>query len=69
MNSPRSITQRHIMTRNPISAPPETTLQQAVALILDHGISRLPVVDAQSHPVGIVTWRDVLKMLASDQDV
>lgn len=56
-----------IMTRRPISATPETTLQEAIALILDHRISCLPIVDAQSHPVGIVTWRDILKTLVTTE--
>jgi acetoin utilization protein AcuB len=57
-----------IMTRAPISAHPDATLQEAIALILQHRISCLPVVDEQSHPIGIVTWRDLLKALAPDQN-
>jgi acetoin utilization protein AcuB len=56
-----------IMTRAPISAGPDMMLQEAIGLILEHRISCLPVVDEQSHPVGIVTWRDLLKTLAADQ--
>jgi acetoin utilization protein AcuB len=56
-----------IMTRTPISAGPDMTLQEAIGLILEHRISCLPVVDEESHPVGIVTWRDVLKTLVTDQ--
>ena len=51
-----------------IAAHPDATLQEAIALILEHRISCLPVVDEQSHPVGIVTWRDLLKALAPDQN-
>ena len=54
-----------IMTRKPIVATPDTTIEQAAALILEHRISCLPVVDEQSHPVGIVTWRDILKTIVS----
>ena len=52
-----------IMSRTPVAARPETTVGEAIALILQHRISCLPVVDEQSHPVGIVTWRDLLKTL------
>jgi acetoin utilization protein AcuB len=54
-----------IMTRKPIFAHPDTTVPEAVALILDRRISCLPVVDERTRPVGVVTWRDILKILAS----
>jgi acetoin utilization protein AcuB len=57
-----------IMTRAPIFARPDATLAQAIGLILEHRISCLPLVDEQSHPLGIVTWRDLLKALAPDQN-
>jgi len=52
-----------IMTRDPVTAREETPLHEAVQLILKHNISCLPVVDEHSHPVGIVTWRDILRTL------
>jgi len=58
-----------IMTRKPISASPDTTVQEAIATILEHRISCLPVVDENSHPVGIITWRDILKTLATDEQI
>jgi acetoin utilization protein AcuB len=57
-----------IMTRAPISARPDATFDQAISLILEHRISCLPVVDEQSHPIGIVTSRDLLKALAPHQN-
>ena len=38
-------------------------ISDAVQLIMDHGISCVPVVDDHDHPVGILTWRDVLREL------
>ncbi len=35
----------------------------AVQLILDYGVSCVPVVDADDRPVGILTWRDILREL------
>ena len=52
-----------IMTRGLISAGPDTTLQAAVELMLKQRISCLPIVDEQSRPLGIVTWRDILETL------
>lgn len=55
--------QRHahqIMTRNPVCVSERTPLSEAMALILAHRISSLPVVDASRRPVGILSWRDVV---------
>ena len=49
-----------IMTRKPISLKPDDSVADAVALLLQHRISCLPIVDDDSKPVGIVSWRDVL---------
>jgi len=51
----------HIMTRNVVSVRPETTISEAVRLMLQHRISGLPVVDGHDHLVGIVTEGDFLR--------
>src|SRR5262245_54093767 len=51
----------HIMTRNVVSVRPETTISEAVRLMLQHRISGLPVVDSHDHLVGIVTEGDFLR--------
>lgn len=38
-------------------------ISDAVQLMMDHGVSCVPVVDADDRPVGILTWRDVLREL------
>lgn len=53
-----------IMTRKPITLRPEAEIGEAVTLLLDHRISCIPVVDQQFRPVGIVSWRDVLRAIA-----
>ena len=53
-----------IMTRQLITAHPDQTVQEAVHLMLQHGVSCLPIVDEQMKPVGIVSWRDLLRVLA-----
>jgi acetoin utilization protein AcuB len=53
-----------IMTRRPITLPPEATIADAVKLFLEHGVSCIPVVDPAFKPVGIVSWRDLLKSWA-----
>jgi acetoin utilization protein AcuB len=50
-----------IMTRKPVTLPPEATAGDAIKVFLEHGVSCIPVVDATLKPIGIVSWRDLLK--------
>lgn len=52
-----------IMTRQPVTLPPEATVADAVKIFLEHRVSCIPVVGAGFKAVGIVSWRDVLKSL------
>ncbi|MEE4246541.1 MAG: CBS domain-containing protein [Kangiellaceae bacterium] len=50
-----------IMSRDLITIAPDETVYGAIALFNQHGVSCLPVVDQNEHPLGIVTWRDIFK--------
>jgi acetoin utilization protein AcuB len=52
-----------IMSRNPITLHPEAQVADAVQLLLNQRISCIPIVDREFKPVGILSWRDVLKSL------
>jgi acetoin utilization protein AcuB len=54
-----------IMTRRPITLQPQAAIGDAVNLLLAHRISCIPIVDDESKPVGILSWRDLLKSLSS----
>jgi acetoin utilization protein AcuB len=54
-----------IMSRRPITLHPQSGIAQAVNLLLTHRISCIPIVDEENNPVGIVSWRDVLKSLGA----
>ena len=54
-----------IMTRKPITLRPEAEVADAIALFLGHSISCIPIVDGEFRPVGIVSWRDVLRTFAA----
>jgi CBS domain-containing protein len=47
-------TARELMSEHVLSAPGETTLIEAINLMLREGRKRLVVVDGQGHPIGIV---------------
>ena len=51
---------KDIMTRQPITVTPQTSLEEAMALLLDHSISGMPVVDDEGHLVGIISEKDLL---------
>ena len=50
-----------IMTRKPITLKASATVKDAVSLFNQHRISCLPVVDDDFRPVGILSWRDILR--------
>jgi CBS-domain-containing membrane protein len=51
-----------IMSRPVITAIPSMPLKDAVRLLVEHGISALPVLDARGELVGIVSEADLLPM-------
>ncbi len=53
-----------IMSRNLVTATVDTTLNEAVLLFYDNHISCLPIVDEHFQVMGIITWRDIIKVLA-----
>jgi len=55
-----------IMSRTLITSKIETSLNEAVLLFDDNHISCLPIINDKNEPVGIITWRDILKVLANN---
>lgn len=53
-----------VMSRKPLTLTPDALITEAVAIFLEQGVSCLPVVDEEFRPLGIVTWRDLLRALA-----
>ena len=54
-----------IMTRKPRTLGPDADVADAVTLLLQNDFSCIPVVDGQRTPLGIVTWRDLLRHLSA----
>lgn len=52
---------KHWMTVNPITVEPEALIIDAKAVMREHKIRRLPVVDKKGKLVGIVTYRNIIE--------
>lgn len=54
------LTARDIMTPNPVTVQPETTIAEASRLLLEHRFNGLPVVDARGMLKGILCQSDLV---------
>jgi CBS domain-containing membrane protein len=50
-----------IMTRPAITVSTDATLTQIKAVLADHNINRVPVIDSQGHLVGIISRADIVR--------
>lgn len=61
---------RDLMTDEVVTIDPQTTVREAVVKLLQAGVKRLPVVDADGKIVGIVSRRELLEpFLRNDEDI
>jgi IMP dehydrogenase len=51
-----------VMTRKLVTAPRETTLEQAEKILHEHRIEKLPLVDGQGRLAGLITMKDIMKI-------
>jgi CBS domain-containing protein len=58
----RGITAGDLMTSPPVTVSPDDTLERAARLMYTRAVKRLPVVDAQTRLVGIVSRADLLSV-------
>ena len=54
---------KDIMQTNVLSVTKDTPVREAINMIVENSITGLPVVDIEMHLVGIVSEKDVLKLL------
>ncbi len=53
---------KEIMTKDIISTNQGTTFAQAAEILQQHRIEKLPVVDNEGHLIGLITYRDIIKV-------
>ncbi|MGV6816600.1 MAG: CBS domain-containing protein [Thiotrichales bacterium] len=56
-----------IMSRHPVYLKPADSVYTAIDVFNEHAISGIPILDDAEHPVGIVSWRDIMKVLAKNR--
>lgn len=54
---------KSIMSKNPISVPPELTIEETAEVLLNNKISGVPVVDEKGRVVGTITQSDVFRVM------
>ena len=52
-----------IMTSEPVTLAPDAEISDAIEIFNNHDISCIPVVDDKNKPVGIISWRDIIKAI------
>ena len=57
-----------VMADEPVTCGPDATVEEATTLMHDHEVSRLPVVDADGHLVGLLARGDVVRAIVADLD-
>jgi len=62
---PPNLRASDIMTADVVSCTPDTPLAQAAARMVDLKVDALPVIDAQSHLVGVVTASDIMGLVGT----
>jgi CBS domain-containing protein len=60
-----AMTAMDIMTPHPHTVRPEEALSHAAELMIEHGISGLPVLDKKNRVLGIITKTDIVRAVAS----
>ena len=55
----------HVMSKNPLTVPPDFTIEETADLLLQHKISGAPVVDAEGEIAGVITKNDLFRALIS----
>ena len=63
-----SLKAKDIMTKNVISVTRDTPIIQVIALFADNNITGIPVVDDNTHLIGILSEKDVLGLLYTPED-
>jgi len=57
---------RDLMTADPASCSPRTTLDQVAKMMVLNDCGEIPVIDAANKPIGVITDRDIVCRVVAD---
>jgi CBS domain-containing protein/ribosome-associated translation inhibitor RaiA len=63
-----ALTVADIYTENVVTVAEDTRIGQAINLLREHGVSRLPVLDSDGYLSGILTTHDIVDVVVRDED-
>ena len=55
------------MTRRPLTLKANAGVYDAIKLFNNNNISIIPVINDDGNPVGIISWRDILKTFVPEK--
>ncbi|MBN2030031.1 CBS domain-containing protein [bacterium] len=60
---------RDVMTKNVVTIGSEASLQEAIHMLIDKGISGMPVVDSDGKMIGIISEKDIIHFYTFSRDM
>jgi CBS domain-containing protein len=58
---------RDLMTPDPACCRPHTSVDEIAQLMREHDCGEIPVIDADDHPIGVVTDRDIVVRVVAER--
>jgi CBS domain-containing protein len=65
---PKSVSIRDVMTADPVTVDPDSTIQEAARIMFDKWFRHLPVTSSDGTVVGVISLRDLLTLVARGMD-
>lgn len=65
---PKAVSIRDVMTPDPVTIDPESTIQEAARIMFDKWFRHLPVTTTDGTVVGVISLRDLLTLVARGMD-
>lgn len=65
---PKSVSLRDVMTPDPVTVDPDSSIQDAAKIMFDKWFRHLPVTTGDGKVVGIISMRDLLTLVSQGMD-
>lgn len=65
---PKSVSLRDVMTKDPVTVDPDSSIQDAARIMFDKWFRHLPVTTSDGKVVGIISLRDLLTLVAEGME-